>query len=87
MSWFAIYNVAVNTAERVLDAGTTAMLIQIGPILVAILAGTFLREGLPRWLLIGALVSLGGVVVIAMAPARTGPLDAGGARRCACWRR
>ena len=82
VSWFAIYNVALNAAEHALDAGTTAMLVQIGPILVAVMAGTFLREGLPRWLLLGALVSLGGVVVIAMAPARTGPLDASGVLLC-----
>ncbi len=82
VSWFAIYNVALNAAERVVDAGTTAMLVQIGPILLAILAGALLREGLPRWLLIGALVSLGGVVVIAIAPTRTGPLDGAGVLLC-----
>jgi drug/metabolite transporter (DMT)-like permease len=82
VSWFAIYNVALNAAEHQLDAGTTAMLIQIGPILVAILAGTLLREGLPRWLLGGALVSLGGVVVIATAPARSGPIAASGVLLC-----
>ncbi len=82
VSWFAIYNVALNAAEHQLDAGTTAMLVQIGPILVAILAGTLLREGMPRWLLLGALVSLGGVVVIAMAPARSGPLAASGVLLC-----
>lgn len=82
VSWFAVYNVALNAAERTLDAGTTAMLVQLAPLLVAVLAGTLLREGLPRWLLAGALVSLGGVVVIAVAPARTGSLDAAGILLC-----
>jgi drug/metabolite transporter (DMT)-like permease len=82
VSWFAIYNVALNAAEHQLDAGTTAMLVQIGPVLVAILAGTLLREGMPRWLFLGALVSLGGVVVIATAPARSGPLAASGVLLC-----
>ncbi|HWM87769.1 MAG TPA: DMT family transporter [Kofleriaceae bacterium] len=78
VAWFAVYSVALNAAERQLDAGTTAMLVNIGPVFVAILAGTLLREGLPRWLLIGAMVSLGGVAVIALAPASTGPLDPDG---------
>jgi drug/metabolite transporter (DMT)-like permease len=78
VAWFAIYNVALNAAERVLDAGTTAMLVNVGPILIALMAGIALREGLPRWLLAGALVSLGGVAVIASAPAESGPLDPGG---------
>src|SRR6202011_5923641 len=37
--WFGIYNVALNAAERRVDAGTAAMLVNTGPILVAVLAG------------------------------------------------
>ena len=37
-SWFGVYNLALNEAERRIDAGTAAMLIQIGPLLVALLA-------------------------------------------------
>ena len=33
--WFAFYNVALNEAERNVDAGTASMLTNIGPILVA----------------------------------------------------
>jgi drug/metabolite transporter (DMT)-like permease len=36
------------------DAGTAAMLVNVGPILIALLAGAVLGEGFPRWLLIGA---------------------------------
>jgi drug/metabolite transporter (DMT)-like permease len=78
VAWFAVYSVALNAAERVLDAGTAAMLVNVGPILIALMAGVALHEGLPRWLLAGALVSLGGVAVIASAPAESGPLDPGG---------
>jgi drug/metabolite transporter (DMT)-like permease len=62
--WFGFYNVALNIAEHTLDAGTTAMIVNIGPILIAIGAGVFLREGIPRWLAIGAAIAFGGVVLI-----------------------
>lgn len=65
LMWFGGYNVALNAAEHVLDAGTSAMLINVSPILIAILAGVFLKEGFPRWLIIGSLVAFGGVALIA----------------------
>jgi drug/metabolite transporter (DMT)-like permease len=63
--WFGGYNVALNAAEHVLDAGTSALLINVNPILVAIMAGLFLKEGFPRWLIIGSLVAFAGVALIA----------------------
>jgi len=66
ISWFAVYNIALNAAELELDAGTTAMLVNVGPILIAVLAGTVLREGIPPWLIGGAVVSLVGVVLISI---------------------
>jgi drug/metabolite transporter (DMT)-like permease len=62
--WFGAYNVFLNIAEQSLDAGTTAMVVNIGPILIALGAGVFLREGIPKWLAIGAAVALVGVVLI-----------------------
>ena len=62
--WFGIYNVALNIAEHSLDAGTTAMIVNIGPILIALGAGLFLGEGIPRWLAIGAGVAFLGVILI-----------------------
>ncbi|MCW4384862.1 DMT family transporter [Salinibacterium sp. SYSU T00001] len=67
LSWFSVYNVALNVAEQYLDAGTTAMLVNIGPLLIALGAGLFLGEGIPRWLAIGALVAFIGVVLIGIA--------------------
>lgn len=64
--WFGGYNVALNAAEHLLDAGTAALLINVNPILVAIMAGVFLREGFPRWLIIGSMVAFGGVALIAL---------------------
>ncbi|KQP01309.1 DMT family transporter [Leifsonia sp. Leaf264] len=66
VAWFAVYNIALNAAELELDAGTTAMLVNVGPILIAVLADTLLREGIPPWLIGGAVVSLVGVVLISI---------------------
>ncbi|AEV86920.1 membrane protein [Actinoplanes sp. SE50] len=65
--WFGLYNVALNAAEQRLDAGTSAMLVNVGPILIAVLAGVFLGEGFPRRLLIGAGVAFCGVLLIGFA--------------------
>lgn len=67
VAWFGAYNVALNLAEHSLDAGTTAMIVNIGPILIALGAGAFLGEGIPRWLAIGAAVAFLGVVLIGLA--------------------
>ena len=65
--WFGVYNVALNAAERDLDAGTTALIVNIGPILIAILAGVLLGEGFPRPLVIGMGIAFAGVTLIAVA--------------------
>ena len=67
IGWFGIYNVALNAAEQHLDAGTTAMLVNIGPILIAVFAGVLLGEGFPRWLVAGITVAFAGVVLIGVA--------------------
>ena len=65
--WFGAYNVALNAGERRLDAGTSAMIVGLGPILIAVLAGVLLREGFPRSLLAGVAIAFAGVVVIGVA--------------------
>jgi drug/metabolite transporter (DMT)-like permease len=67
VGWFGIYNVALNAAEQHLDAGTTAMLVNIGPIVIAVFAGLLLGEGFPRWLVAGIAVAFAGVVLIGVA--------------------
>jgi drug/metabolite transporter (DMT)-like permease len=67
--WFAAYNVALNAAERRVDAGTAAMLVNIGPLLIMIIAGVALREGFSRLLVAGSAVAFAGVVVIGLATA------------------
>lgn len=66
VAWFGAYNVTLNLAEHTLDAGTTAMIVGIGPILIALGAGLMLGEGVPRWLAIGTGVAFAGVVLIGL---------------------
>jgi drug/metabolite transporter (DMT)-like permease len=68
--WFGVYNVALNAAERHVDAGIAALLVNVGPIFIAILAGLVLREGFPRLLFVGCAVSFAGAAVIGLASAR-----------------
>ena len=68
--WLGVYSFTLNAAERRVDAGTAAMLINTGPILIAILAGLFLKEGFPRWLFAGCAVAFGGCVLIGLANSR-----------------
>jgi drug/metabolite transporter (DMT)-like permease len=81
VGWFGVYNVALNAAEHHLDAGTTAMLVNTGPILIAVFAGLFLHEGFPRWLVAGIAVAFAGVLVIGVAT-RSGGADVTGVVLC-----
>jgi drug/metabolite transporter (DMT)-like permease len=63
--WFGVYSVALNAGERRVDAGTAAMLIQVSPVLVALLALAFLGERATPMLGVGLLVAFAGVVLIA----------------------
>lgn len=65
--WFGAYNVALNAAEQLVDAGTAAMLVNVGPILIAIFAGTFLSEGFPPRLIVGSAIAFAGTVIIGLA--------------------
>jgi drug/metabolite transporter (DMT)-like permease len=80
--WFGAYNVALNEAERRIDPGTAAMLVNTGPILIAILAGVLLGEGFPRRLVAGCLVSFAGAALIGLAASRHGLDQAWGAILC-----
>jgi DNA-binding transcriptional ArsR family regulator len=63
ITWFSIYNVALNAAEQRVDAGTAAMLVNVGPLMIIVFAGLFLTEGFPRTLIVGGAVSFLGVVL------------------------
>ena len=64
--WFGLYNIFLNAGERYLDAGTSALIINIAPAIVALLAGVLLKEGFPRLLVIGMAVAFAGVALIAL---------------------
>jgi drug/metabolite transporter (DMT)-like permease len=70
--FLGVYSVTLNEAERRVDAGTAAMLINIGPILIAVLAGIFLKEGFPRWPFAGCAVAFSGCVLIGLANSQSG---------------
>ncbi len=66
IAWFCVYNLALNTAETTIDAGTAAMLVNLAPLIVVLIGG-LLGEGFPRPLLLGAPVAFAGVVLIGTA--------------------
>jgi drug/metabolite transporter (DMT)-like permease len=80
--WFGLYNIVLNEAERRVDAGTAAMLVNVGPILIAVLAGVVLHEGFPRGLLVGCAIALAGAVVIGAATSKDGIVPSWGAVLC-----
>jgi drug/metabolite transporter (DMT)-like permease len=80
--WFGLYNVALNAGELRVDAGTAAMLIQLSPVLVAVLATVFLGERATPMLGVGLLVAFAGVVLIATSTSDRGELDPVGVLLC-----
>jgi drug/metabolite transporter (DMT)-like permease len=74
--WFGAYNVVLNQAEQLVDAGTAAMLVNIGPVFIALLSGLLLSEGFPRRLLVGCAIAFAGTVIIGSATSTRG-LQAG----------
>jgi drug/metabolite transporter (DMT)-like permease len=67
VAWFGLYNIGINATERHLDAGTTALIVNVAPVLVAVLAALLLGEGFPPALRYGLPIAFAGVVVIAVA--------------------
>ncbi|MFL6024084.1 MAG: DMT family transporter [Marmoricola sp.] len=78
IAWFGIYNLALNASEQKIDAATAAMVVQVGPILIALLAALFLGEKLTGYLLLGMGIAFGGVVVIGNAMRGSGGSDLDG---------
>lgn len=78
VAWFGIYNLALNASEQKIDAATAAMVVQVGPILIALLAALFLGEKLTGWLLVGMAIAFSGVAVIGGAMRGDGGSDLDG---------
>ena len=80
--WFGIYNVALNEGERRVDAGTAAMLIQVSPVLIALLAALFLDERFTVNLALGLVLAFGGVALIALSTSSHADRDVVGVLLC-----
>ena len=73
--WFAGYTVVLNWGEQHMDAGTAALLVNIAPILVTVVAGVLFRDGFPRPVIVGMLVAFGGVVLITVGGDGSGEVE------------
>jgi drug/metabolite transporter (DMT)-like permease len=80
--WLGLYSVTLNAAEQRVDAGTAALLISTGPILIALLAGLFLGEGFPPRLFAGCAVAFGGCAMIGFATTQSGATAGVGIALC-----
>ncbi|MFI0407145.1 DMT family transporter [Actinomadura sp. 3N508] len=80
--WFGAYMVALNWGEQLVDAGTAALVVNIGPILIALLGGWLLKEGLPPRLLAGMAVSFAGAAVVGLSMSGEGSSSVGGVLLC-----
>jgi drug/metabolite transporter (DMT)-like permease len=80
--WFGGYMVVLNWGERQVDAGTAAMVVNIGPLLIAVLSVRLLGEGLSRPLLAGLAVSFAGAVVVGLSTSGGGEASALGVLLC-----
>jgi drug/metabolite transporter (DMT)-like permease len=80
--WFGGYMFLLNMGERWVDAGTSSLLVNTGPIFIALLAGRFLDDVIPRSLLAGCFVALLGVALIAAGASGHGSHELRGALLC-----
>lgn len=80
--WFGVYNVALNEGEQRVDAGTAAMLIQVSPVLIALLAALFLDERFTPYLGLGLALAFGGVALIGLSTSESGERDLLGVLLC-----
>ncbi|MEE1669588.1 DMT family transporter [Streptomyces sp. WAC07094] len=64
--WFGVYMVVLNWGERQVDAGTAALVVNIGPVLIALLGSRLLGDAMPPRLLAGMAVSFAGAVTVGL---------------------
>ncbi|MCD9877561.1 DMT family transporter [Streptomyces guryensis] len=64
--WFGFYMVVLNWGEQQVDAGTAALVVNIGPILIALLGARLLGDPMPPRLLAGMGVSFAGAVAVGL---------------------
>ncbi|MFH8801741.1 DMT family transporter [Streptomyces sp. NPDC017936] len=64
--WFGFYMVVLNWGEQQVDAGTAALVVNVGPLLIALLGSRLLGEAMPPRLLAGMAVSFAGAVTVGL---------------------
>ncbi|GGT17190.1 DMT family transporter [Streptomyces griseoviridis] len=64
--WSGFYTVALNWGEREVDAGTAALVVNVGPLLMALLASRLLGDVMPPRLPAGMAVSFAGAVTVGL---------------------
>ncbi|MCQ0022117.1 DMT family transporter [Streptomyces somaliensis DSM 40738] len=64
--WFGVYMVVLNWGEREVDAGTAALVVNTGPILIVLLGTRFLGEAAPPRLLAGMALSFAGAIAVGL---------------------
>lgn len=80
--WFGVYMVALNWGEQEVDAGTAAMVVNVGPVLIALLGGWLLKEGFRPRVLAGIAVSFSGAVVVGFSMSGDGDASVLGVLLC-----
>ncbi|MGO9657556.1 MAG: DMT family transporter [Acidimicrobiales bacterium] len=80
--WSGVYMVALNWGEQKVDAGTAAMVVSLGPVIIALLSAWVLKEGLSGGLLAGVALSFAGVIVVGTATSETGHASLSGVLLC-----
>ncbi len=64
--WFGLYMVVLNWGEQEVDAGTAALVVNVGPLLIALLGARLLGDPMPPRLLAGMAVSFAGAVTVGL---------------------
>ncbi|MFK0171401.1 DMT family transporter [Streptomyces sp. NPDC090306] len=64
--WFGLYMVVLNWGEQQVDAGTAALVVNVGPLLIALLGSKVLGDPVPPRLVAGMVVSFAGAVTVGL---------------------
>ncbi|MFF9769298.1 DMT family transporter [Streptomyces sp. NPDC053086] len=80
--WFGFYMVALNWGEQQVDAGTAALLVNVGPLLIALLGARLLGDPMPPRLVAGMAVSFAGAVTVGLSMSSGGGSSVLGVALC-----
>ncbi|MFJ9819800.1 DMT family transporter [Streptomyces sp. NPDC101151] len=80
--WFGFYMVALNWGEQQVDAGTAALVVNVGPLLIALLGARLLGDPMPPRLLAGMAVSFAGAVTVGLSMSAGGGSSVLGVALC-----